>query len=190
MKTVLHTGCGPKRPNALPEMFPHREWDEIRLDLNPQVRPDYIADITDMPIIHTASVDAVFSPHNLEHLYAHQVPSALKEFKRVLRPGGFAVIVVPDLQLAAELISKGQSDKKLQDTKAGPVTPLDIVYGLRGAVEHKDDLLHKTGFTAETLRAALEQAGFARIQVNREPRGLSLWAQAVKDNRPTQRFGE
>ena len=38
------------------------------------------------------SVDAILSSQNIEHLYPHEVALALKEFLRVLRPDGFAVI--------------------------------------------------------------------------------------------------
>ena len=46
---------------------------------------------------HPASVDAVFSSHNIEHLYPHEVPLALKEFMRVLKPDGFVLMTCPDL---------------------------------------------------------------------------------------------
>ena len=44
-----------------------------------------------------AAFDAVFSSHNLEHLYPHQVKEALAEFYRVLKPEG--MIVISDLQM-------------------------------------------------------------------------------------------
>ena len=36
--------------------------------------------MTDMSMVDSAAVDAVWSSHNLEHLYAHEVPVALGEF--------------------------------------------------------------------------------------------------------------
>ena len=45
--------------------------------------------MTDMPAVEDAYVDAVFSSHNIEHLYAHEVAEALSEFKRVLNEDGF-----------------------------------------------------------------------------------------------------
>lgn len=43
------------------------------------------------------SFDAIFSSHTLEHLYLSQTKSLLRECLRVLRPGGIARHVVPDL---------------------------------------------------------------------------------------------
>ena len=41
--------------------------------------------ITEMTPVETGSVDAVWSSHNLGHLYRHEVPRALGEFLRILR---------------------------------------------------------------------------------------------------------
>src|SRR3954451_8011278 len=97
-RTVLHVGCGVKLPHKLHQAFHTPEWRELRLDIDPNVQPDIVGSITDMRMVETASVDAVWSSHNLEHLYAHEVPVALAEFYRVLRPGGFLLITMPDLQ--------------------------------------------------------------------------------------------
>ena len=60
--------------------------------------------MTVLPLAGQA-LDAVWSSHNLEHLYAHQVAVALGEFHRVLKPDGFALITLPDLQKVAELVA-------------------------------------------------------------------------------------
>src|SRR3954447_18560248 len=101
-KIVLHAGCGRA---ILPEVrFPAAEWREIRLDIDAGHRPDVVGSLTNMGGIMSNSVDAVYSSHNLEHLHAHEVPISLRDFLRVLRPGGVAVIVVPDLQVAGVLL--------------------------------------------------------------------------------------
>ena len=71
-KKLLHVGCGPKHP--LPAFLTGDEWQEIRLDIDPNVKPDIIASITHMAAVDNASVDGVYSSHNLEHLFAHEVP--------------------------------------------------------------------------------------------------------------------
>ena len=71
----------------LPEVrFPAAAWREIRLDIDAGHRPDIVGSLTDMSGIVSGSVDAVYSCHNLEHLHAHEVPVALREFLRVLTP--------------------------------------------------------------------------------------------------------
>ena len=97
MPTVLHVGCGPKHKDQTTRGFNTPQWDELRLDIDPSVSPDIIGTMTDMNAVQSASVDAVFSSHNIEHLYAHEVPVALGEFLRVLSDDGIAVITCPDL---------------------------------------------------------------------------------------------
>lgn len=54
-------------------------------------------DITKPLPFPDGSFDAIFSSHTLEHLYLSQTKSLLRECLRVLRPGGIARHVVPDL---------------------------------------------------------------------------------------------
>ena len=108
-RTVLHVGCGPFDPQAPPAQFRTADWKEVRLDIDPSVSPDVVASITDMSAVPSNSVDAVWSSHNLEHLYAHEVPLALREFWRVLKPGGVAVLALPDIQEVAQRRCRGES---------------------------------------------------------------------------------
>ena len=70
-----------------------------------------------MSAIEDAFVDAVFSSHNIEHLFVHEIPAALAEFKRVLTPDGFVIITCPDLQEVAKLIAE---DKLLEPAYTSP----------------------------------------------------------------------
>jgi SAM-dependent methyltransferase len=90
----LHIGCGGKRKDQTTRGFNKPEWQEIRVDIDPKVQPDIVASITDMSAVPDESVDAIFTSHTIEHLYPHEVPIALREFLTVLKPEGFAVIVV------------------------------------------------------------------------------------------------
>jgi len=84
MKTFLHVGCGPIKKNLV-KGFSNDVWSEIRLDIDEKVRPDIIGSILDMHSVESGSVDAVYSSHNIEHVFPHEVPIALKEFHRVLK---------------------------------------------------------------------------------------------------------
>ena len=72
-KCVLHVGCGPQNPEALHPVFRHPQWQELRLDINPAVKPDIVGSMTDMQAVADDSVDAIWSFHNLDHLFAHEV---------------------------------------------------------------------------------------------------------------------
>ena len=71
MQTFLHVGCGPKRKEKTTRGFNTPNWAEIRLDIDPSAAPDITGTMTDMSGVASASVDAVFSSHNIEHLYPH-----------------------------------------------------------------------------------------------------------------------
>lgn len=90
--------------------------------------------MTDMSQVKDASVDALFSSHNIEHLYPHEVPVALAEFKRVLKPGGFVVITCPDLQAVCALVAEDKLTDAAYVSPAGPIAPIDILYGHRPAM--------------------------------------------------------
>ena len=177
-RTFLHVGSGRKDPEKVPTVYRGDEWLEVRLDIDPDVEPDVVGDIRNMAEVSSAALDAVYSSHNLEHLYAHEVPLALGEFFRVLKPGGHALVTCPDLQAVAAFIAEGKLLEPVYSAPAGPITPLDILYGHRGSLARgKLFMAHRTGFTAQTLAGALVQAGFADIRVQRrgEPY-FDLWA--------------
>jgi ubiquinone/menaquinone biosynthesis C-methylase UbiE len=178
-KAVLHVGCGPKRRDKLHQTFHTDDWQEIRVDINPEVEPDIVGTMTSMPAIANDFVDAVWSSHNLEHLYAHEVPIALREFLRVLKPGGFALLTMPDLQKAAEFLAQGQLEEPVYQSPAGPISAIDICFGHRASIARGNEFMaHKTGFSARTLAQKLAACGFEKIRVER--RNLDLWAVAYK----------
>jgi SAM-dependent methyltransferase len=177
-KRVLHVGCGAHTPEKLHATFRGEDWLEVRLDINPATQPDIVASITDMGCVAGASYEALYSSHNLEHLYPHELPLALAEFKRVLKPCGFALITVPDLQQVAQYIAMDKAEETILMTNKGPITPLDVLYGFRPFLAGGNVFMaHKYGFTVSTLRAALGAAGFASITVERDGE-FNLWATA------------
>lgn len=153
---VLHVGCG---GGSIPEgMFPS-DAKEVRLDIDPRAMPDIVASMTSMGDI--GAFDAVFSCHSLEHLHEADVARALREFLRVLKPGGFAVIIVPDLEGVVP------DERVLYVSEAGPVRGLDLFYGMARYLEEGPHMAHKTGFIVETLTKRLLDAGFSGTSVRR-----------------------
>lgn len=178
-KIVLNVGCGPNNPAGLNPFFDRETWKEVRLDIDPNVNPDILADITNMPAVASESMDGLWSSHNIEHLYAHQVYQALKEFLRVLKPGGVALITTPDLQAVAQYVAEGKLEEPYYTSPAGPISPIDTIYGLRTAVAAGNVFMaHKTGFTLQSLAQKMEQVGFKDIKGKSEQ--LNLWIMASK----------
>ena len=97
MKTFLHVGCGPQNKSHI-NGFNNDNWKEIRFDIDKNVNPDIVGTLTDMRLVGTGSVDAIYSSHNIEHIYPHEVEVALREFYRVLKDDGMVVLRCPDLQ--------------------------------------------------------------------------------------------
>ena len=186
MKHFLHVGCGHKHKDRTTRGFNTEGWAEVRLDIDPQVEPDVVGSMTDMSAVADASVDAVYSSHNIEHLYPHEVPLALGEFFRVLRPDGFLVITCPDLQSVCALVAQDKLLDPAYISPAGPIAPLDILYGLRSALAAGNlYMAHRCGFTKQTLINALLGAGFPSIASKRRVHPFyDLWAVATRQNCP------
>jgi len=181
--TVLHVGCGRKRIDATP--FGLLAWQEIRLDIDPAVNPDLTGTMTAMPEVPAASVDAIFSSHNIEHLEAHEVPIALAEFRRVLRPGGFVLITCPDLKaIVARFLSHGLT-QPAYISPAGPISPIDMLFGHRPSLAAGNHFMaHRCGFDEPTLKATLAEGGFAHVLTMSRPGAFDLWALATLEEWP------
>jgi predicted SAM-dependent methyltransferase len=146
---------------VLPPLFGD-DIEEVRLDLDPSKNPDIIASMVDMGDI--GPFDAIYTSHTLEHIHSHEVPVALREFRRVLTDDGFALIFVPDLE------GLTLSNDVLYESPAGPVTSFDMIYGMRKFLAtHPETMAHRTGFTSAILKDALIEAGFGKVTVNRVP---------------------
>ncbi len=127
--------------------------------------------MTDMGQI--GEFDAIWCCHALEHLSPRDVGVALAEFRRVLRPGGAALILVPDLEDVKPTM------EVVYDSPAGPITGHDMYYGHARMVEDNHWMAHKCGFIQHTLRDAMTTAGFLPVQVNRVAH-FNLFAIAIK----------
>ena len=181
MKRFLHVGCSSNTKSQTTKGFQKDYWQEVRFDIDESVNPDIVGSITDMTYFDSFSFDAIFSSHNIEHLHAHEVTIALSEFFRVINKDGFVVITCPDLQSVCQLVA----DDKLTDTAytspAGPITPLDILYGHRQSIASGNlYMAHKCGFTVKVLTSSLVAAGFQTVAFKRRPNYFDLWTLATK----------
>lgn len=93
------------------------------------------------------SVEEIRCVHMLEHLSFKEVPEALREWHRVLKPGGRLRISVPDV------------DRVCRMTETDPYWRF---YLMGGQTDAND--FHKSAFDGATLAAYLEQHGFDRVQ--------------------------
>lgn len=181
MPTFLHIGCGQKRKDRTTTGFAADAWTEIRLDIDPNAKPDIVGTMTDMSGVASGTMDAIYSSHNIEHLYPHEIPKALAEFKRVLKPDGFLVITCPDLQEVCRLVAEDKLTEPAYQSPAGPIAPIDILYGFRPDMARGNLFMaHKCGFTQKVLQGTLQGLGFASVVSKKRPHPFyDLWAIAT-----------
>jgi SAM-dependent methyltransferase len=176
---ILHVGCGARSPARLHEFFRRSPWNEIRCDIDPANQPEILASITDLRgSVDDASCDAIWASHIVEHLARHEVPQALSEFVRVLLPSGFALIRSPDIEAVAQFILDGRINDVIYTSSAGPITPLDMIYGHGAAIaQHRTAMRHGTALTQELLGEDLLAAGFSEVRTKRT-QTYEVWAVA------------
>lgn len=180
IKQFLHVGCGTQNKNSL-KGFKSDDWQEIRFDIDEKARPDIVGTLTDMRAIKSSSIDAIFSSHNIEHLYAHEVPTALKEFERVLKDDGFVIITCPDLQSVCQAVVNDKLFEPLYISPAGPISPIDILYGHRKSLANGNNFMaHKCGFTHKALDNLLQESGFISRAGLIRSTSFDIWILAYK----------
>tara|TARA_B110000003_G_scaffold198441_1_gene197139 strand:- start:425 stop:1021 length:597 start_codon:yes stop_codon:yes gene_type:complete len=169
MKNLLNVGCGHSNISQI-RGFDSKIWNEIRLDIDSNVKPDIIGSLTDMSKVETGSVDAIYSAYNLDHIYAHEVPIALKEFYRVLNYDGIAFVRCPDLQTICDLIAQDKLLEPLYESPIGPIFPIDILFGNRQQIMKGNEYMaKKVGFTYSVLNKTFAEAGFQARYGGRMP---------------------
>lgn len=108
METKLHIGCGDK---YIPG-FVHIDAREL-----PHV--DYVTPADKLDMFADQSVDLIYSCHMLEHLRRNEVAIVLREWHRVLKPGGILRLAVPDFEKIVEVYLKTKDLKSFLGLLAG-----------------------------------------------------------------------
>lgn len=127
MKQFLHVGCGSATKASTTPGFNTDARQEVCFDIDKDYASHIIGTIVDTSGVATGSMDAIFSSHNIEHVYSHEAPLAIREFACVLTDDGFVVLTCPDLQSVCEAVAKDRLLEPLYQSPAGPITPLDVL---------------------------------------------------------------
>lgn len=176
-KTILSVGAGGDATVPIT----YEGWEVATLDINPDTKPDIVADGRDLSGIKAASYDAVYCSHNLEHYPTHDVSKVLKGFWRILKPGGLVDIRTPDLGSVMKKVVTENLDLEdtLYESAAGPIAAKDIIYGFGKAIESGNDFYaHKSGFTRNSLKKVLEEVGFTKVVISSD--GINMTAIGTK----------
>lgn len=115
---VLELGSGPWRT------YPHFITVDNITEWGNNWRPDIISDAIDLSMFASQSCDCVFSSHLLEHI--DDTESALKEWWRVIRHGGYLVLYLPHKDYYPNIGDDGANPDHIHDFK-----PSDIIKAMK-----------------------------------------------------------
>lgn len=131
----LHLGCGPTRIDKL-----------INCDYYNTSKADIIIDSTNLSCIEDDTIDLIEHHHMIEHLSFSQAEMALKEWWRVLKPGGLLIFTCPDMNAVLRLWFRSRHYWKYNSV-------IKMIYGSQ---EH-DGMFHKSGYTKKYVKEFLER---------------------------------
>ena len=139
-------------------------------------KPDVICDLHDLSKFKSNSVDEILAVHVVEHFWQWEVVDILKEWTRVLKPGGKMILECPNLISAAEEFLKN-SDVAAMGGSEGQRS-MWVFYGDPG---WKDPLMiHRWGYTPRSLATVMSTAGLSELKQEpaqfklREPRDMRI----------------
>jgi predicted SAM-dependent methyltransferase len=161
-KILMNVGCGP-----------HSKEEFINVDWMWHPGIDICWDITTKTYpIPSNSLEGVYTEHCLEHITFEKCAENLKEFYRLLKPGGTVRVVVPDGQIYFDLYQAKKTDKSVRlpydDEEETPDISINRIFRRHG---------HLFIYDFETMKLQLERAGFRDIKkesfrTGRDPRLL------------------
>ena len=144
MERKLHIGG--KQPQA--------GWEILNINAGAGV--DHVGDAVRLSAFADGTFTEVYGSHVLEHFdYKDGLMLALREWRRVLAPGGTLRLSVPDLDVLASLVLDRQ---RLDLNHRWHV--MRMIFG--GHVDDHD--YHLVGLNQEFLGALLLEAGFVEVQ--------------------------
>ena len=164
----LNLGCGDK---ILPGY--------VNVDVAPSrrgLKPDVLCDLRDLSVFPDHYADEILSVHVVEHFWRWEVADILKEWVRVLKPGGRMIVECPNLITACQTLL---ANPELA-SQPGPAGQRSM-WVLYGDPAWQDPLMiHRWGYTPHSLEQLLAEAGLVQIEQTpaqyklREPRDMRL----------------
>jgi ubiquinone/menaquinone biosynthesis C-methylase UbiE len=114
-------------------------------------RADVHCDCSNLPY-EAGQVDELCAIHLLEHFHRMDAERALREWHRVLKPGGKLVMELPSLDKITTFLTAGEPNLRL------------TLYGLYGdPSETKPGMQHQWAWSARELEMVLQGVGFRAI---------------------------
>lgn len=140
------------------------------------VRPDLVCDVADLSLLPESYASEILSVHVIEHLWRWEVENILREWIRVLRPGGKLIVECPNLLSACEALLADPVQSSAPDQR-GQRT----MWVLYGDPSWQDPLMcHRWAYTPQSLAELLFGVGLISVRQEaamyklREPRDMRV----------------
>jgi predicted SAM-dependent methyltransferase len=195
-KRAINLGCGittapgwfnlDNSPNARLSKYPWLKWMVWKLGLisdmhynTPFDKNIIVQDLTKPLPFETNSINYVYTSHFLEHTSFDDAKKVLKDCHRVLKPGGIARIIVPDLKFHIQQYLDGVNQFTTE-------IPFDnaadcFMYEMRTIGKSRDP--HLWMYDEKSLVQRMNEAGFKNVQVCEFKKGRCIDID-ILDNRP------
>ncbi|MCL5014996.1 MAG: glycosyltransferase [Firmicutes bacterium] len=138
----------------------------VNCDIRDVPGVDCLTDVRHLPFPNSCARE-VLASHLLEHLPPEDTEGTLREWVRVLAPGGKIVIIVPDLEYCA---------RRYLDKTWSATLFSRIIFGDQGFEEN----LHRTAFDEEILTYFLRHVGLTQVTRHNLSPEWQLMLTAVK----------
>ena len=121
-------------------------------------RADVVADLKQLPF-PDGYADVMVAIHVIEHFYEWEAPDVLREWQRVLKPGGLLVLELPSMDKIIAYLCDCLT------TRDGRINMQISWWGMYGDPRYQDPVMvHRWGYTKQMLRSLLDSVGFVSIQ--------------------------
>lgn len=144
----LHLGCGNKILEG---------W--VNVDVASRgVQPDVSADIRDLPYEDEVA-DAILAVHVIEHFHRDDALPLLREWVRVMKPGGTMALECPNLLAAAAMLLAADAAGTDPDEQ-------QTLWAFFSAPQESRDpyQVHRWGYTPRSLTKLMQSAGLVSLR--------------------------
>lgn len=146
----INIGCGGKILPGFVNVDLANNWSSVQ--------PDVVCDVTGQLPFPTDHADEVHAYHVLEHIQRFKAVDCLKEWTRVLKPGGLLVLELPCFDKIVQILACDRIIGKVSD-------PRMTLWGLYGDPGYENEaMMHKWCWSLQELADTLYQVGLEEVE--------------------------